>query len=355
LRRGATTGHVAVVDTVNSSTQVDDRGTERREPAQHQHQLRKCFLHVVANTGTGGSGGASGTAARPRAARHRRPAQSDRRHGNGRQSDRRHGNGRRATGGVTTTTGGTTPATGGMLAATGGTTRRLVAARRPRVAPHRRLAALPRAVTTTPSGALHRRTGGTTTTSGVAAGRRWPRPGFWRTDCTGWHCGRRRGAGASGDLQLQSRGWRSDPHRSGSSPSRWLGCWPAGRSAVPGHRRGCPWFYLFPRRVVGGRSPLRRAALSAGPRPSTRLTASSSMPPPERRPGPRSGLQEQVLATWPASRAANRVARSPYFLRVRPVTEVITTSHGARTHRLLSSAACASCCLRSRSLRCSKE
>jgi surface antigen len=56
----ATTGHVALVDVVNSTnvTIVEQNSAGRRNAAI---TCAKCFLHVSANTGPGGSGGASGT------------------------------------------------------------------------------------------------------------------------------------------------------------------------------------------------------------------------------------------------------------------------------------------------------
>jgi MYXO-CTERM domain-containing protein len=96
----STAGHVALVDTVNSATQVtivEQNGANRRNC---NISCAACFLHVVANTGTGGSGGASGT-------------------GGSATGGTAPATGGRATGG--TATGGTTAATGGSTPATGGT------------------------------------------------------------------------------------------------------------------------------------------------------------------------------------------------------------------------------------------
>ena len=117
---GATTGHVAVVDTVNSATQVtivEQNGANRRNA---NISCARCFLHVVANTGTGGSGGASGTGGTPTGG----TATGGRATGGTATGGRATGG--TATGGITlatggTATGGTTAATGGTLAATGGT------------------------------------------------------------------------------------------------------------------------------------------------------------------------------------------------------------------------------------------
>ena len=56
----ATTGHVALIDVVNSTTVtiVEENSAGRRNTAI---SCAKCFLHVSANTGSGGSGGATGT------------------------------------------------------------------------------------------------------------------------------------------------------------------------------------------------------------------------------------------------------------------------------------------------------
>jgi len=57
----ATTGHVAVVDVVVNATTVtivEENSAGRRNS---QQSCAKCFLHVVANTGSGGSGGATST------------------------------------------------------------------------------------------------------------------------------------------------------------------------------------------------------------------------------------------------------------------------------------------------------
>jgi surface antigen len=86
----ATTGHVALVDTVNSATQVTIVEQNSAGRRNCNISCAKCFLHAVANTGTGGSGGASGT-------------------------------GGSATGGAAPSTGGTASPTGGKSAATGGT------------------------------------------------------------------------------------------------------------------------------------------------------------------------------------------------------------------------------------------
>ncbi len=98
----ASAGHVAVVDTVNSATQVtivEQNGASRRNT---NVSCARCFLHVVANDADAGAGGATGT-------------------GGTATGGTRFTGGSTARGGNPPGTGGTAPTIGGNAPVMGGT------------------------------------------------------------------------------------------------------------------------------------------------------------------------------------------------------------------------------------------
>ena len=111
----ATTGHVAVVDVVVSATTVtivEENSAGRRNS---QQSCAKCFLHVVANTGSGGSGGATSTGG-SNAGGDASPSGGSPNTGGSAATGGRAA----ATGGTSSTGGAAAIGTGGAIAATGG-------------------------------------------------------------------------------------------------------------------------------------------------------------------------------------------------------------------------------------------